>query len=105
MSLLVKDLGNVTEETEVTIEYTLKKISQLLEMEDLDLTQIKSFPFQTQITYNALDGSRCIRVITEQQLISQDREELEKKADYNILGQNAVQQSANLARGGNHKFA
>jgi len=38
MSLLVKDLGNVTEDTEVTIEYTLKKISQLLEMEDLDLT-------------------------------------------------------------------
>ena len=47
MSLLVKDLGNVTEDTEVTIEYTLKKISQLLEMEDLDLTEIKSFPFQT----------------------------------------------------------
>jgi hypothetical protein len=38
MSLLIKDLGNVTEETEITIEYTLKKISQLLEMEDLDLT-------------------------------------------------------------------
>ena len=105
MSLLVKDLGNVTEETEITIEYTLKKISQLLEMEDLDLTQIKSFPFQTQITYNALDGSRCIRVITEQQAISQDRVELEKKADFNILGQNAVQQSANIARSGNHKFA
>jgi hypothetical protein len=45
MSLLVKDLGSVTEETEITIEYTLKKISQLVEMEDLDLTTIKSFPF------------------------------------------------------------
>lgn len=36
-SLLVRDIGNVTEATEITFEYTLKKISDLLEMEDIDL--------------------------------------------------------------------
>ena len=66
MSLLVKDLGNnVTADTEITIEYTLKKISALFEMDDLDLTTIKSFAFQIQITYSALDGSKCIQVINE----------------------------------------
>lgn len=44
-SLLVRDLGNVTEETEITFEYGLKKVAELLEMEDIDLTEIKSFPF------------------------------------------------------------
>ena len=44
-SLLVRDLGNVTEDTEITFEYGLKKVSELIEMEDIDLTEIKSFPF------------------------------------------------------------
>jgi len=45
-SLMVRDLGNVTEETEITFEYRLKNIKELVKMEDIDLTQIKSFPFQ-----------------------------------------------------------
>ena len=44
-SLLVRDVGNVTNSCEITFEYTLKSISDLLKMEDLDLTQVKSFPF------------------------------------------------------------
>jgi hypothetical protein len=38
-------------------------------------------------------------------MLSHERDDLEKGANFKILGQNAVQQSANLARGGNHKFA
>jgi hypothetical protein len=44
-------------------------------------------------------------VITEQQAISSDRDELEKKADFEVLGKNAIMQSANMARVGNHRFA
>ena len=44
-SLLVRDIGNVTAQTEITFEYTLKKISELVKMEDIDMTQIKQFPF------------------------------------------------------------
>ena len=44
-SLLVRDIGNVTSTCGFTFEYTLKKIADLVKMEDLDLTQIKSFPF------------------------------------------------------------
>jgi len=35
----------VTTDTEITFEYTLKKISELARMEDVDLTEIKNFPF------------------------------------------------------------
>lgn len=37
-SLMVRELGNVTEETEITFEYRLKNIKDLVKMEDLDLT-------------------------------------------------------------------
>jgi hypothetical protein len=58
-------MGNVTEETTFTFEYTMKTLKELIAMEDIDLTQIKEFPFQTQIFYTTLDGSKCLRVITK----------------------------------------
>lgn len=44
-TLLVKDNGNVTADCEMTFEYTLKAINELVKMEDIDLTKMKSFPF------------------------------------------------------------
>lgn len=44
-SLLVKELGNVTQETEITFEYRLKPMKELLLMEDIDISKIVSFPF------------------------------------------------------------
>ena len=64
---MTRDVGNVTEDTQITFEYTMKKISQLARMEDLDLTKLTHFPFQSQITYKALDGSIGMRVISERQ--------------------------------------
>lgn len=61
---MTREIGNVTVDTEITFEYTMKKISELVKMEDLDLTKIKELPFQVQIAYKALDGSKCVRVIT-----------------------------------------
>ncbi len=69
-------------------------------MADLDMTQIKNLPFQAQITYTALDGARCVRVITNTLEISTDKEELNNQADFALLGLNAVQTSAQMARGG-----
>lgn len=76
-TLLVKDLGNVTEDSVFTFEYTIKPIAQLVEMEDIDLTEVKQFPFQAQISFTALDGSKYLRVINKQQVVSNEREELE----------------------------
>ena len=104
-TLMVRDLGNVTDETEITFEYRLKGLKELVKMEDLDLTAIHSFPFQAQITYSALDGSKCVRIISNQQEISHDRDNLEKNANYKILSTNAIQQSSKLAKKGQMKEA
>ena len=45
-TLLVRDFGNVTEDSIFTFEYTIKTIAQLIEMDDLDLTKVTQFPFQ-----------------------------------------------------------
>lgn len=42
-----------------------------------------------------------MRVITNQVETSNDKEELVKEADYDILGVNAIQSTAKIARGGN----
>ena len=42
--ILAKQLGNVTDETEITFEYRLKSIKELVKMEDIDLTKLDSFP-------------------------------------------------------------
>jgi len=73
-TILARKFGNVTAESVFTFEYGLKPIAQLLEMEDLDMTQITHFPFQAQIAYTALDGSRCLRVVTKQQEVCNERE-------------------------------
>lgn len=99
-TILARTFGNVTEENVFTFEYTLKPISELVKMEDLNLEEIKSFPFQTQISYTSLDGARLLRVITKQMEVSNDRDELEKKADFKMVSENAIQKgSAMAARG------
>ena len=63
-TVLTRRFGNVTADTMFTFEYGMKPISQLLKIEDLDMATITHFPFQTQITYTALNGDKCLRVIT-----------------------------------------
>ena len=64
-TILVRELGNVTLGNEFTFEYTLKTIAELIEMEDLDLTEIKALPFQAQINYTGMDGNKYLRVISQ----------------------------------------
>ena len=104
-TILTKNFGNVNEDTDITFEYRMKKISDLLKLKDIDFSKLQELPFQAQIHFTALDGSRCVRVITKQLIISHDRKEVEKDANFEILGMNAIQKSAKLARMGEFKKA
>lgn len=44
-TLLVKEMGNVTDESIFTFEYTIKTIKELVALDDIDMTQIKELPF------------------------------------------------------------
>ena len=84
-TMLARRFGNATAETIFTFEYGMKPISQLLDMNDLDMTKITHFPFQTQIQYTALDGSKCLRVITKKMEVSGEREELNNVVNANMM--------------------
>lgn len=98
---LAREFGNVTAESVFTFEYGLKPISQLVVMDDIDMTKITSFPFQAQISYTALDGSKCLLVITQQQEVCNEREVVERDANYEMLSFNCLNKGTAHARAGN----
>ena len=104
-TILTRKFGNVTTDSMFTFEYGMKPISDLLEMEDLDMATITNFPFQAQITYMALNGDKCMRVITQKLEVSTEREELTKQADADLIQQNFLMQGSKQARAGNTRKA
>ena len=104
-TILSKDFGNVNEDTDVCFEYQMKPLRALLKIKEIDFSLLQKLPFQAQIHFTALDGSRQVRVITKALDISTDKEDLKKNADFQILGINAIQQSSKLARQGEFKSA
>jgi uncharacterized ubiquitin-like protein YukD len=104
-NVLSKDFGNVTADSEMTFEYNVKSIEDLKMATEFDISKLVQLPFQTQIEFTKLDGMKCIRVITKVQEVSNDRKEVEKEADAEILGVNCVQQAAKLARRGSFRRA
>ena len=99
-SLLIRPIGNATDEQELTIEYKIKDSKELDKMTDVDFTKLDRIPFQTQISYINLEGMKCVRLVTKNQSITFEKEEAKKEADYKVISVNAVQQTAKLARKG-----
>lgn len=104
-TILTRRFGNVTTDSMFTFEYGMKPISELLLMEDLDMATITQFPFQTQITYTALNGDKCMRVITHKLEVSTERDQLTSQADAEMIQQNALMQGSKQARAGNTRKA
>uniref|UniRef100_A0A6A7G8Q6 Sec23/Sec24 trunk domain containing protein n=2 Tax=Hirondellea gigas TaxID=1518452 RepID=A0A6A7G8Q6_9CRUS len=92
-----RDIGNVTKETEIFFEYSIRKD------EMVRWKHLSGLPFQVQIQYTRLDGSRCIRVITQVKEITHSKEEAEADVDIAVMAANAVQKSAQLAQKGDYE--
>jgi hypothetical protein len=105
-STLVKDIGNVTDETETYFEYCFKPSEDIInKYPGIDLDKIEEIPFQSKIEYTSKLGDKCIRVITKMQKVSSDKEEIAKDAKYEILSVNAMKKSSQLAKEGNYRGA
>jgi len=93
---IVRDVGNVTDDTELAFKYGVKP-----EIENIS----EKLPFQTQIYYTKLDGSKYVRVITLVQQTTSDRKIAEQEANVEILAAAAVQKGARLAQEGDYTKA
>jgi len=104
-STLTRELGNVTKETEMYVEYSFKKSEELAKYDDVNLENLKYVPFQSIIDYTNLAGDRCIRVVTKQQQICTEKDIVQKQANYDIISTNAIQKTSKLAKEGSLREA
>jgi hypothetical protein len=98
-NLLVKDLGNITAESECTFSYSFRPKSQV------DLADVTQVPFQVQLVLTKLNGMRCVRVATASIKVTEDRTEAEQQADLNVIGTYAAQRAAKYAKDGEYERA
>ncbi len=68
-------------------------------------TNLNNLTFQCEINYQRKDGSKFVRVISKNLKVSDDFEEISKKANYDIISTNEVQKTAKLANEGHYREA
>ena len=99
-STLVKDIGNVTNESEMYVEYHFKHVEEINAMKDVEFDKLTEIPFQSIIFYTSKEGNQCIRVQTCSQKISSEKEVVQQQAKFDLISVNAMQKTSNLAQEG-----
>ena len=94
---MTKDVGNATEDTEFTFQFSIRD-KELLAIYAID----DSVPFQLKINFTKLDGMKCLRTISKLQKITSEKELAEKDLNLNVIGANAAQQAVSLAKKGHY---
>ncbi|CAM9197262.1 unnamed protein product [Chrysoparadoxa australica] len=89
-------VGNVTKESEVSFEYNSKEGIELPPGTD-------SVPFQVQLRYTKRDGTKCLRVMTQNQKITRSQEKAEAAAKLSIIAGHAATKAAEIARQGKYE--
>jgi len=96
---IVKDLGNVTSESECSFSYAFRPKNEC------DLTGINEIPFQVQLIYTRPDGTKCLRVATATVPVTDDRKTAEENADVTVIASHVAQKATKLAKDGDYESA
>ena len=96
-STYFKKVGNAARETETYHEFKFKSSSKLAEFSEINFDALKNLTFQAEINYKRPDGKRYIRVITKNLIVSDNKEEVNKQANMNIISTLQSRKSAKLA--------
>ena len=99
-SSIIKKIGNVTKEKESYYELKFKQSTKLADMTEIDFDKLKNLIFQIEIKYRKKNGGKYIRIITKNLKVSDNKEEINKIANMNILSTLQIQKSAKLAEAG-----
>jgi hypothetical protein len=99
-SRLVKHIGNATQFSSFTFEYSAKSQEELEE----DLDSFTELPMQAVIEYS-IGSAQCVRVITKVLKATQDMQQAEAATNFDILAHNLQYQSAALAEQGHLESA
>jgi hypothetical protein len=125
---LVREIGNITAEADMTLEYGIRDQKMAEEVvsstklfflfvahSSLQLTLFSSLfsvqlkkekmPLQLHIFYTKKDKSKYLRVVSAMLTVTKDRALAEKDCNVSIIALNAVQQSAKIAQKGDYALA
>jgi hypothetical protein len=69
------------------------------------VSNLSELPFQLQVEYIGMDGSKSLRVISKSQPVTRDREVAEKDMDVGVIGVHSAQTAANMAIEGHYTNA
>ncbi|CAF1064942.1 unnamed protein product [Adineta ricciae] len=89
-----REIGNVTKQTEVTFEFGIRSKQELKDKWNMDLDELKQLPFQVQVVYTAVDGSKALRVLTQLKETTENREVAEVNAYRGVIAQNHIRNTA-----------
>eukprot|EP01117_Protostelium_nocturnum_P015705 TRINITY_DN610_c0_g1_i1.p1 TRINITY_DN610_c0_g1~~TRINITY_DN610_c0_g1_i1.p1 ORF type:complete len:895 (+),score=352.35 TRINITY_DN610_c0_g1_i1:90-2774(+) len=98
-NFMVKDLGNITSETECTFSYGF------VPKNVFDFAGIKEIPFQVQLLYSKLNGMKVLRVVTAYIPVTSDREEAERDTNIEVIGIHAAKRAGAYAKEGDYERA
>ena len=96
-STISKQLGNITKEKEDYFELKFKHATKLSEINEINFDELNHLIFQVEITYKKKNGGKYIRVITKKLKVSDDKEKINKQANFDIISTLQIQKSAKLA--------
>eukprot|EP01083_Nonionella_stella_P011674 33162_1 len=98
VGIMDKYVGNVLNDTDVFFEYGIDKNNICKYKGGLD-----RFRFQVQIEYNKMDGSKMLRVITQEIETTYDREKVINGLDMNVLNKYGKNVSVKLSQIGDYE--
>ena len=101
-SSIIRKIGNVSKETEYYYEFKFKEAKILVEMDEINLDTLKNLVFQSEIIYKKTNGEKYIRIITKNLNISDNIDEVNSQANFNIVSTNKIRKSAETASQGNY---
>ena len=88
------NVGNATRDTDITFHFQAKKAKR----SSKHSVRHQHLPFQLQILYTRLDGSKCLRVITKSMRVTTSREKHERTCDASVTALATVHRCAALAQ-------
>ncbi|XP_072128507.1 circularly permutated Ras protein 1 [Mobula birostris] len=96
---LVKQVGNVTKDTELTFEFGIKE-SHIQTLQDNE-----KLPFQLQLNFTTRDRRKACRIISQEKHITNNSSLVEESVNITVLGIHAAQLSGRLTMEGRVKEA
>ena len=104
-SCLTREIGNVTRGTMITFECRIKPWEILKKMNLSEIQDIKYCPIQVLIFYENLKGWKCLKVLTINNEITRNEEELENGKNSMVIGSHVHKVASMLSLKGEYKSA